>query len=53
MKLVLGKPDDSEVVIAEHVSGSWQPNPKLMAELAVFLKDSDPEDFEMWVEEDE
>ena len=51
MKLMLGKPDDSEMVLAEHAGGSWQPNPKLMAEMTAFLQGADPEEFEMWVEE--
>jgi hypothetical protein len=53
MKLVLGKPDDTEVVLAEQVGGAWRPSPNLSTELAAFLKDSDPEEFEMWVEEPE
>ena len=37
MKLVIGKPDDSEVVLAEQAGGAWRPNPNLAAELATFL----------------
>lgn len=53
MKLVLGKPDESEIVLAEEAGGVWKPNPNLVSELAAFLKGADPEDFEMWVEEPE
>ena len=53
MKLMLGKPDETELVLAEQVGGAWQPNPKLAAEFAAFLQGSDPEQFEMWVEEPE
>jgi hypothetical protein len=53
MKLMLGKPDDSEIVLAEQTGGGWQPNPKLVAELATFLQGADPEQLEMWVEEPE
>ena len=34
MKLVIGKPDDSEIVLAEQAGGTWKPNPNLAAELA-------------------
>ena len=53
MKLIIGKPDDTELVLAEHVGGVWTPNPKLAAEMAAFLRGADPEQFEMWVEEAE
>jgi hypothetical protein len=53
MKLVIGKPDGSEVAIAEETGGAWIPSPNLTAELEAFLKGANPEDFEMWVEEDE
>ena len=53
MKLVIGKPDDSEIVLAEQTGGAWKPNPNLAAELATFLQGADPEQFEMWVEEPE
>ena len=53
MKLVIGKPDDSEIVLAEQAGGAWRPNPNLAAELATFLQGADPEQFEMWVEEPE
>lgn len=53
MKLVIGKSDDSEIVLAEQVNGAWKPNPNLTAELAAFLQGANPEEFEMWVEEPE
>jgi hypothetical protein len=53
MKLILGKPDDTELMLAEQVAGGWRPNPNLAAEMAAFLKGADPEQFEMWVEEPE
>ena len=53
MKLVIGKPDESEVVLAEESGGAWKPNPNLTSELAKFLQGANPEEFEMWVEEDE
>jgi hypothetical protein len=53
MKLVLGKPDGKGLVLAEHKAGSWQPNPNLTGDMAAFLQGSDPEQFEMWVEEAE
>jgi hypothetical protein len=53
MKLMLGKSDESEIVLAEQVGGSWRPNPNLTAEMAKFLQGADPEQFEMWVEEPE
>ena len=53
MKPVIGKPDDSEIVLAEHSGGAWRPNPNLAAEMATFLQGADPEQFEMWVEEPE
>ena len=52
MKLVMGKPDDSELVLAEQVGDAWRPNPHLAAEMA-FLQGADPEQFEMRVEEPE
>jgi hypothetical protein len=51
MKLMLGKPDDTAITLAEAVNGAWQPNPKLMSDMASFLAGADPEQFEMWVEE--
>ena len=51
MKLMLGKPDDTEIVLAEQVGGTWRPNSNLMAGMAAFLQGTDPEQFEMWVEE--
>jgi hypothetical protein len=53
MKLMLGKPDDSVVVVAEQAAGVWRPNPNLLAEMTAFLQGADPEQFEMWVEEAE
>jgi hypothetical protein len=53
MKLVIGKPDDSEIVLAEQTGSAWRPNPNLATELATFLQGADPEQFEMWVEEPE
>jgi len=53
MKLIIGKHDDSELVLAEQISGAWRPNPNLAAEMAAFLQGADPEQFEMWVEEPE
>jgi hypothetical protein len=53
MKLMIGKPDDSEVVLAELSGNVWRPNPNLVADMAGFLQGADPEQFEMWVEEPE
>jgi hypothetical protein len=53
MKLIIGKPDESQIVLAEQTGGAWRPNPNLTAELATFLQGADPEQFEMWVEEPE
>jgi hypothetical protein len=53
MKLVIGKPDESEIVLAEQSGGAWIPNPNLSAEFAKYLQGANPEDFEMWIEEDE
>ena len=30
MKLVIGKPDESEIVLAEEAGGAWKPNPNLI-----------------------
>ena len=51
MKLVIGKPDDTELVLAEHADGVWKPPATLTADLAAFLQGADPEELEMWVEE--
>ena len=51
MKLIIGKSDDTQLVMAEHVDGTWRPSPTLAADFAAFLKGADPEEFEMWVEE--
>jgi hypothetical protein len=53
MKLMIGKPDDTEIVLAEQVGGAWRPSPSLAADMATFLQGADPEQFEMWVEEPE
>ena len=53
MKLVIGKPDGKELVLAEQAGGAWRPNPNLASEMATFLQGADPEQFEMWVEEPE
>ena len=53
MKLIIGKPDETELMLAEQVGGAWRPNPNLAAEMAAFLQGADPEQFEMWVEEPE
>jgi hypothetical protein len=53
MKLIIGRPDETEVVLAEEVNGSWKPNPNIASEMATFLQGADPEQFEMWVEEPE
>jgi hypothetical protein len=51
MKLMLGKPDDSEITLAQQDNGVWKPSPTLAADMAKFLQGADPEQFEMWVEE--
>ena len=38
MKLLIGKSDDSEIVLAEQSNGTWKPNPNLVTELAAFLR---------------
>jgi hypothetical protein len=53
MKLFIGKPDETNVLIAEQVSGNWQVNPNLTADMTKFLVGADPEQFDMWVEEPE
>ncbi|HXE68766.1 MAG TPA: hypothetical protein VN523_05365 [Hyphomicrobiaceae bacterium] len=53
MKLIIGRPDETEVVLAEAVNGAWKPNPNIASEMATFLEGADPEQFEMWVEEPE
>jgi hypothetical protein len=53
MKLMLGRPDDTEITLAEQVNGTWQPSPKLVSDLTSFLQGADPEEFELWVEEDD
>jgi hypothetical protein len=53
MKLFIGKPDDSMIMVAEQVNGAWKVNSNLTAEMTTFLQGADPEQFEMWVEEPE
>ena len=53
MKLMLGKPDDSAIALAEESGGAWKPNPALAADMVAFLQGADPEQFELWVEEPE
>ena len=53
MKLMLGRPDETELVLAEQNGGAWQPNPNLMKDMTTFLQGSNPDQFEMWVEEPE
>jgi len=53
MKLIIGKPDETEIVLAEHVAGAWQPNPNLTSDMSTFLRGADPEQFEMWVEDED
>ena len=51
MKLKIGKPDGSELVLAEQVADAWRPSPSLSGDMAAFLQGADPEEFELWVEE--
>ena len=51
MKLMLGRPDDSEMSLAEQTGGVWKPSATLAPDMAKFLQGADPEQFEMWVEE--
>ena len=53
MKLMLGRPDDTEIVLAEQSGGAWKPSATLAADMAKILQGADPEQFEMWVEEPE
>lgn len=53
MQLKIGKPDGGELLLAEHTNGGWRASPTLATDMAAFLKDSDPEQFELWVEEDD
>ena len=53
MKLMLGKPDDSEMILAEQSGGAWKPSATLAADMMKFLQGADPEQFEMWVEDPE
>ena len=51
MKLMLGRPDDSEMMLAEQTGGVWKASTTLATDMAKFLQGADPEQFEMWVEE--
>ena len=53
MKLCISKDDGAELVLAEKVGEDWKPSATLSADMAAFLKGSDPEKFELWVEDDE
>ena len=53
MKLMLGKPDETAIVLAEETGGAWKPSPTVATDLAKFLQGADPEQFELWVEEPE
>jgi hypothetical protein len=53
MKLLIGKADGAELVLAEEAGGAWKPSATLAADMAKFLTGADPEQFELWVEEDE
>ena len=53
MKLVIGRPDDGEIVLAEEAGGTWRASANLAIELGKFLQDCNPEELEMWVEDDE
>ena len=53
MKLFIGKPDGTELVLAEQASGAWKPSATIVADMTTFLVVSDPEQFELWVEEDD
>ena len=53
MKLVIGKPDESEVVLAEESGGVWKPNPNLTAEMAMLQQGAHARAFVMWGEGDE
>jgi hypothetical protein len=52
MKLFIGKPE-GELVLAEQVGGAWKPSATLTADMTAFLAGADPEQFELWVEEDD
>ena len=53
MKLFIGKPDGTELVLAEEASGAWKPSATLTADMTALLAGADPEQFELWVEEDD
>jgi hypothetical protein len=53
MKLMLGKPDETAIALAEEAGGAWKPSATLATDLAKFLQGADPEQFELWVEEPE
>jgi hypothetical protein len=52
MKLVIGT-DEKDAVLAEQTDGIWKPNPNVAEDLGKLLQGAKPEEFEMWVEEDE
>ncbi|HEV8694031.1 MAG TPA: hypothetical protein VGQ93_07595 [Lysobacter sp.] len=41
------------MTLAEQSDGVWKASPTLAADMAKFLQGSDPEQFEMWVQEPE
>jgi hypothetical protein len=51
MKLMLGKPDDTAILLAQRVGEDWKPSPSLSTDMTAFLRGADPEEFELWVEE--
>jgi hypothetical protein len=51
MKLMLGKPDDTAILLAQRTGEDWKPNPSLATDMTAFLRGADPEEFELWVEE--
>jgi hypothetical protein len=53
MKLMLGKPDETSIALAEEAGGVWQPSPTLAADMGKFLQGADPEEFELWVEDED
>ena len=51
MKLMLGRPDETEITLAEQTGGVWKPSATFAADMAKLLQGGEPEEFEMWVEE--
>ena len=51
MKLMLGRPDKTEIILAEQTGGAWKPSATFAADMAKLLQGGEPEEFEMWVEE--